>query len=169
MQLSFCIQQLTHQGEMIRSLVAEASQEQGIWKPDPETWSLLEVMGHLYREEQGDFRAHLTKFASPSGEAWPPVKPTGREYDLGSLAETLQGFLDERQKSISWLAMLESADWDATIEVTFVDEPHTFSMGEMLASWVAHDLLHMRQLVEVHWAYTIHGVEPYSVEYAGGW
>ena len=41
--------------------------------------------------------------------------------------------------------------------------------ADLLASWVAHDLLHMRQLVELHWVYTIHQLEPYKVEYAGQW
>jgi hypothetical protein len=43
------------------------------------------------------------------------------------------------------------------------------SAGDMFASWVAHDLLHIRQLVELHWAYTTRQLQPYNVEYAGGW
>ena len=34
---------------------------------------------------------------------------------------------------------------------------------------MAHDLLHMRQLVELLWAYTIEELKPQSVEYAGQW
>jgi len=169
MELEFCIKQMTNHAEIIQRLVSDASEEQGQWKPDAETWSLKEVMGHLYREERGDFRAHLQNYPSPTGAGWPSVDPTGREYDLSSLADTLQGFLDERQKSIKWLQMLESPDWDSELEISFVDSSQSFSMGEMMASWVAHDLLHMRQLVEVHWAFTLQGLSPYPVEYAGGW
>ena len=169
MEMEFCINQMKNHADMIRKLVSNLSKDQGLWKSDADIWSLLEVMNHLYREERGDFRAHLQKYPSPTGAGWPPVQPTGREYDLGSLADTLQGFLDERQKSIEWLQSLESPDWGSELEVSFVDSSRTFSMGEMLASWVAHDLLHMRQLVEVHWAYTVQGLKPYPIDYAGEW
>jgi hypothetical protein len=39
----------------------------------------------------------------------------------------------------------------------------------MVASWVAHDVLHMRQLVELTWAWTTRLVAPYKVNYAGTW
>jgi hypothetical protein len=43
------------------------------------------------------------------------------------------------------------------------------SAGDLLASWVAHDVLHMRQLVELQRAYVVHLAEPYNTEYAGPW
>jgi hypothetical protein len=39
----------------------------------------------------------------------------------------------------------------------------------MFASWVAHDLLHMRQLVELHWAHTLTLANPHKVDFAGQW
>jgi hypothetical protein len=39
----------------------------------------------------------------------------------------------------------------------------------MFAAWVAHDLLHVRQLVELHYAYTVERNQPFLVDYAGGW
>jgi hypothetical protein len=40
----------------------------------------------------------------------------------------------------------------------------------MMAAWVAHDILHQRQLVELQWAYmTRQVVTPYQVRYAGDW
>jgi hypothetical protein len=41
--------------------------------------------------------------------------------------------------------------------------------GDMLAAWVAHDLLHMRQLVELHRTYTVTQLAPYDTRYAGEW
>jgi hypothetical protein len=41
--------------------------------------------------------------------------------------------------------------------------------GDMFGAWVAHDLLHFRQLVELFWAYTTHRLEPHEVGYAGEW
>ena len=41
--------------------------------------------------------------------------------------------------------------------------------GDMFAAWVAHDLLHTRQLIELRWAFTTQALEPYQVLYAGTW
>jgi len=41
--------------------------------------------------------------------------------------------------------------------------------GDMLASWVAHDGLHIRQLVELRRARTETLANPYFIGYAGDW
>ncbi len=41
--------------------------------------------------------------------------------------------------------------------------------GELLAAWVAHDNLHMRQLVELRRARLVNLTAPYDVSYAGEW
>ena len=41
--------------------------------------------------------------------------------------------------------------------------------GDLLAAWVAHDLLHLRQLVELKYAYLARTMEPYALKYAGEW
>ena len=56
-------------------------------------------------------------------------------------------------------------DWEADYDAPF----GRIAAGDMFAAWVAHDLLHMRQLVELHWAYTMVKVDPYRVRYAGTW
>jgi hypothetical protein len=74
-------------------------------------------------------------------------------------------FLKERQKSLAWLKGLEKPDWQASVTVSFGN----YSAGDILAAWAAHDLLHLRQLVELHWAILLQAAEPYKVEYAGEW
>jgi len=39
----------------------------------------------------------------------------------------------------------------------------------LFVAWVAHDLLHLRQLVELKWAYGQTQYAPYSAGYAGDW
>jgi hypothetical protein len=41
--------------------------------------------------------------------------------------------------------------------------------GDMLSSWVAHDNLHMRQLVELRRSRIVVITEPYDIQYAGDW
>jgi hypothetical protein len=63
------------------------------------------------------------------------------------------------------LCKLSALNWEATYETSF----GPISAGDLLAAWVAHHLLHMRQLVELHWAYTMADLQPYKVDYAGVW
>ncbi|HRA68003.1 MAG TPA: DUF664 domain-containing protein, partial [Caldilinea sp.] len=45
--------------EMIRALLAGVAPEEARLKPSAESWSILEVVCHLYDEEREDFREHL--------------------------------------------------------------------------------------------------------------
>ena len=90
---------------------------------------------------------------------------TGRRYNERDLGESLDGFLSARQASLAWLRGLSSPDWDATYQAPW----GPIAAGDIFAAWVAHDLLHMRQLVELHWAYTAARLAPYRTDYAGDW
>jgi hypothetical protein len=88
-----------------------------------------------------------------------------RDYNGQALDASLQNFLQERAASLDWLRGLQNPDWEATYETRF----GPMRAGDMLAAWVAHDLLHLRQLVELHWAYTVAQLAPYDTRYAGEW
>jgi hypothetical protein len=169
MDLEFCISQLSIHGEAIERMTLGLPDEQARWKPDPKAWSVLEVVNHLYDEEREDFRAHTDHILHHREQPWPKINPpawvTERGYNQRALGRSVQAFLEERRKSLEWLKGLENPDWQASFMAPFGQ----FSAGDMLASWVAHDLLHMRQLVELHWAWMLRAVEPYRVEYAGEW
>ena len=90
---------------------------------------------------------------------------TERGYNLRDPAASLARFLSEREASIAWLRGLSAPDWDTTFEAPW----GPISAGDIFASWVAHDLLHMRQLLELHWAYMTAEMEPYRPDYAGDW
>ena len=74
MNVDFCVTQLGHNAGRILDLVQHVSQEQASWKPDPGTWSILEVINHLYDEERLDFRARLDSLLHEAGlqvlEVW---------------------------------------------------------------------------------------------------
>ena len=163
------ITQLTHHAEAIHSLTLGISDEQARWKPDQEIWSILEVINHLYDEERQDFRVRLDTILHHPDQPWPPIDPKGwvthHAYNQRDLVQSVQSFLEERRKSLAWLKELRSPDWQASITVPF----GKFSAGDIFSAWVAHDLLHLRQLVELHWAYTLKMSEPYTVNYAGEW
>ena len=164
------VAQLAAQADSIRQLCAGVGMEQARWRPDADCWSLLEVINHLADEECGDFRPRLDYLLHRPGEPWPPIDPGAwvreRGYNQRDLAESLERFSAARADSLDWLRSLGTPDLDRS-------EPSPrggrFHAGDMLAAWVAHDLLHLRQLVELHYAWTAQQLQPYSVAYAGDW
>jgi hypothetical protein len=163
------IQHLQRNGEAIRLLVQDLDDDTARRKPDPNSWSILEVINHLADEEVEDFRTHLDQVLHKPDEPWARIDPQGwvtqRDYNGRSLPPSLARFLQERQTSLVWLESLGEPNWEA-----FRDAPWgKFTAGDMLAAWVAHDILHLRQLVELTWANTVEALRPYEVQYAGEW
>jgi len=169
MELTQAVSQLYHQGEAILSLCASLSEAQAHWKTDPENWSVLEVMAHLLKEERLDFRNHLGTIFQETQDIWPEMDPQQwvreKTKDPGPLEQILLDFKSEREISLAWLGALQSPDWEATI--TF--EWGSLSSGDLLASWLAHDLLHLRQLVALRYHLTAMESKPFDVAYAGQW
>jgi len=153
----------------IQTLAHGVSEEQARWRPDAVAWSILEVINHLYDEEQYDFRVRLDIILHRPERPWPKINPQGwvkaHDYNGKALDESLQNFLQERASSLDWLRRLESPNWKAVYTTAWGQ----MRAGDMLAAWVAHDLLHMRQLVELHHAYTVAQLAPYDSRYAGEW
>lgn len=163
------IAHLRENSEIIRIMVQDVADETARYKPDADSWSILEVINHLYDEEREDFRAHLDQILHRPDEPWLRIDPQGwvteRGYNGRSLPDSLANFLRERQRSLDWLEELETPDWEAVHTTPWGQ----ISAGDMMASWVAHDLLHMRQLVELKWATTLPDLAPHQVDYAGDW
>ena len=164
------IRQLTSNAEAIRSLAQSISAEQAQWKPNPETWSMKEVMEHVYNEERIDFRKHLKEMLSDPPQPWGKFRH--EEYvPVEGCRQALERFSSEREASIAWLETLESPDWDIQISAPFgpLSETITLSAGDVLVSWVDHDFLHLRQMIRLLHAWHEKQASPYSVQYAGGW
>ncbi len=165
-----CKTQLANNAQRIHRLIDGVKGEQARWKPDPDSWSILEVITHLYDEEREDFRPRLDVILHKPDRSWSPIDPQGwvtsRKYNQQELQQSLNNYLRERERSLDWLNGLSSPDWQATYDAPW-GSPIT--AGDMFAAWVAHDLLHMRQLVELHWAYTMKITQPFNPQYAGEW
>jgi hypothetical protein len=161
--------QMAHTAEAIRDLVQGVADEQARWRPEPAAWSILEVINHLYDEEREDFRVRLDGLLHRPDQPWPPIDPEGwvteRQYNQRDLGQSLNNFLQAREESLVWLRDLAAPHWQTAYEAPF----GRITAGELLASWAAHDILHLRQLIELHWAWTVRVVRPYKVDYAGRW
>ena len=163
------IAQLAAQAHLIHGLTGDIAPAQAAWKPDPASWSVIEVVNHLYDEEREDFRAHLAAVLAGPDTPWAPIDPPGwvtqRRYAERGLAQSAANFLRERDRSLAWLRGLTVADWDIAHPTPW----GSITAGDLLAAWGAHDLLHIRQLVELRWGILVNAVAPYQVRYAGEW
>ena len=163
------ISQMAANATRIRALAEGVSEEQARWKPDPDSWSILEVVNHLLDVEQEDFRVLLDLALHRPDEPRPKIAPqawvTERRYNERDPGESLQSFVAAREASLAWLRGHSLPDWEATYQAPW----GPIRAGDIFAAWVAHDLLHMRQLIELHWAHTMRRVEPYEADYAGEW
>jgi hypothetical protein len=169
MEFKTLYQELVNSTEMIMGLLADISQDEAQIKPNPESWSILEVICHLYDEEREDFREHLDFILYRQNDEWHPIDPEGwvteRKYNEKNFAEMQEKFFAERRKSLEWLKSLSEINWETTLTSQF----GSMKAGDMFASWVAHDNLHIRQLTELRRNRVEQITKPYDIQYAGDW
>lgn len=169
MNLDYFIARLGTNRGVFESLTRDVSSEQAKWRPAPDKWSILEVVNHLYDEEREDFRQRLQLVLADPTQAWPKIDPrtwvTTRGYNQRDLKASLNNFLAEREKSLSWLRELTNPNLQSSNE----NPNGVLKGGDLLASWLAHDFLHIRQLSRLHWQYVGAIAEPYQTAYAGPW
>ena len=132
-------------------------------------WSLIEVAAHLSDEEWEDFKPRLVGVLTddeymPPRLGGPEGRAEERKYIEWSLPETVTNFEGERRKSVEYLRSLKSPDWTRGFEIPNV---LTLDAEGLLAAWVAHDLLHIRQIAALHFQYLEDHIKPADVEYAG--
>ncbi len=151
-------------------LVQGINSDDARWRPANGAWSILEVVTHLADEEVEDFRRRLQMTLSDPTTPWPPNDPEAwaveRRYNDGELAESLARFLEERRASLGWLRSLDKADWSIAYQHPKVGP---VPAGDLLASWAAHDLLHLRQVTKRLFQMAQRDAGEYKTDYAGEW
>jgi hypothetical protein len=170
MNLQDVLTRFTHNAQTISALAHPISPEQARWKPSPDEWSILEVVCHLYDEEREDFRRRVDLLLHDPNADWPPIHPsewvTERGYNQRDLPTMLADGGREREQSLAWLGSLQNPNWESQKTHPRIG---TITAKTMLNAWVAHDHLHIRQLNHLHWQWLATQVDPFSLEYAGGW
>ncbi len=169
MNTDFLRRQLALNRDRVAALARGVPEDQACWKSDPDTWSILEVVNHLADEEEFDFPVRLKLILERSDKPWPAIDPLGwvieRKYNEGDLFDTINRYLRLRNESLVWFESIENPDWDIVYEAPFGE----VRAGDMFVSWVTHDLLHIRQLVEIQRFYLAEQAKPYRMDYAGDW
>ncbi len=163
------IDRLQQNKHVFKALFENLETSELLYKPQPEKWCLLEVLCHMLDEELEDFRAR-TRLALEQPNVTPSsIDPEGwvsqRKYIEQDYPSTLSTFLKERDHSIQWLNSLEKPNWESG-HTHLTLGPYT--AGKYLHNWLAHDLLHIRQIVSLKHAYLL-TKSGESLDYAGGW
>ena len=155
--------------KVFQDLFDGTSEELTDWRYQPGKWNMREIACHLYDEEREDFRTRLKLVLENPETSFPAIDPTGwvesRGYVKKDFIKTVEAFLAERKKSIDWLMSLENPKYsNAYIHTKF----GPLSGKMLLANWLAHDYLHMRQIIKVKYEY-LKLVSGEGLEYAGTW
>ena len=163
------INQLKANSLIFENLLSDVSAEQIKYKPSEGKWSLLEIISHLYDEEKEDFKPRLAKILNEDSN-WDPIDPQvwviSRNYMNNDFYETLNEFLDERKRSIDRLNGLEVKDWNVKAVHPKIGE---FTAYQMLCNWLAHDYLHIRQILKLKYQYLEKDFKSGELKYAGEW
>lgn len=169
MNIDYYISRLETNARVFEQLISGIGPEQGSWKPAADKWSILEVINHLYDEEREDFRARLKNTLDDPSKEWDPISPvewvTERKYSERDLNQSFQNFVTERADSIEWLRSVSGPKWSNS----YSHSSGAISAGDLICSWAAHDLIHIKQITRLHYDYLTRLSAPYSPDYAGGW
>lgn len=136
-------------------------------RPAPDEWAPVEIVCHLRDEEAEDFGARFRVIVA-GGARFAPNDPEAnalnRRYREADPAEALAAFHAQRAAT---LALLDSVAPERVTASAERPNGGALSGLDLLASWVAHDRLHLQQLAgtlarlwAVRWA-------PLQVDYAG--
>lgn len=143
---------------------------QAMWRPGPDEWSLVEVVNHLAEEETDDFRMRLRLLLEDPKREWPNIDPersvVENRFNARDLHESFHRFTRERARSVEWLRTLPPVNWQLAH-----NHPKLGALraGDLLCSWLAHDLIHIRQINTLHYEYQAITSPEFSAAYGGNW
>jgi capsular polysaccharide biosynthesis protein len=161
---------LANQAAAIDSLTADIDDASARLHLKEGEWSTLEVMCHLHDEEREDFRVRVIQTLTQPDLPLASIDPEGWVLDRGyaqrAFNEMRGLFLAERQQSLIQLRQLGEVAWDTPLNHPRLRE---LTAEQVAWAWVAHDLLHIRQLTELRYLVYQRQTTSYGYGYAGEW
>lgn len=140
-----------------------------MWRSSPGKWCLLEIVCHLFDEECEDFRVRVKHTLEKPSEPLTPFDPVAwvieRDYISKNYEDRLEAFLAERMTSVKWLKSLTSVNWEQGIVHPKLGK---LSAELFLTNWLAHDYLHIRQIIKYQYNYLKEQTNV-DLNYAGDW
>ena len=145
------IDHLSSTPEVLRLVMAGLTEEQTLWKPAADRWSVAEILEHLSHVEGHYFRAALDSIICGDDalidaydqDAW-AAKGTyaGREPE-----ESFAHWEEQREDNVELLRT--TLDEEALQRRARHPQLGSFTAENLLSEWALHDLGHVRQILEV--------------------
>jgi hypothetical protein len=169
MDFDIIIKELNRNIDVFNNLLTGLNKDLYLWKQKPDRWCLLEIICHLYDEEREDFRARVKHILLNLELQMSSINPQGwvieREYINQIYDNKLEKFLNERSISVEWLKNLKSQKWE---NINKHPKLGDMSAKMVLANWLAHDYLHIRQIIRLKYDY-LQNITNENLSYAGDW
>lgn len=169
LQPTAIIDQLAQHSKLFQHLLQDLPEALYQWKAEPTRWSLLEIVCHLYDEEIEDFRARVEICLATPNATLPPIDPEvwvkDRNYAQQDYPTILEKFLSARVENINWLRQAKPTHWENT---SLHPSLGPRSAAFFLSNWLAHDYLHIRQILSVKHGYLAEK-SGQDLSYAGNW
>lgn len=163
------INELDHNRKVFEGLLEDVPKDMISWKDHANRWSLLEIVCHLHDEEKEDFRARVRLALGDPSKGFVSIDPQGwvkeRKYAEQDYDLMLFKFLKQRKISIEWLSSLKNPAWE---NYTVHKSLGAMSAELFLSNWLAHDLLHFRQITKLKFDY-LKNISDQDLSYAGVW
>jgi uncharacterized damage-inducible protein DinB len=116
----------------------------------PGSWSAYDILGHLIHAEATDWMPRTRMILEHGTDR--PFEPFDRAAMLTQAREPVEALLPRfrsaRQANLARLASLQLDDGDLRRRGVHPDLGEV-TLGQLLATWVAHDLTHLGQMGEV--------------------
>jgi hypothetical protein len=125
------------------------------WRPAPEEWCLLEVVGHLIETEERGFAGRIRTILAeerPQFMTWDPsTVARERQDERRDPTELLAEFIGRRTSGVTLVEALTAADLDRG-----GDHPEVgfLTVNDLLHEWIHHDANHLRQMLANMQSYT---------------
>ena len=135
--------------DALRAMLSDLSEDWLSGREEPEAWSPYQVVGHLTHIEEVDWIDRTRVILEHGTDR--PFKPVDREAGFArfkgwELGDLLDRFASLRSSNLQAL--------DSLVEVRDLDRRGVHpdfgevTLGELLATWVVHDLNHLGQIVK---------------------
>ncbi|HWQ53159.1 MAG TPA: DinB family protein [Bryobacteraceae bacterium] len=144
------VEQLESTPEILRVLMTSVTEEDALWKPAADRFSIAEVLEHLSHVEAHCFRLRVDLTVEQNGAAWEPYDPEGHaaagHYSGRDPEESFAHWEEQREDNVEFLKSLPA---DAVSRHGIHRTLGRVTLGELVAEWAFHDLGHIRQIAEL--------------------
>ncbi len=150
-QIEQAVEILERTPEVLKSLLGNLSDDWTESSENPEDWGAFDILGHYIHADETDWipRAEviLEQGENPAFEAFDRFAQFEKSKGK-TLNELLETFAQRRRKSLETLK-----SWNLTRAQLALKGSHPelgeVTLEQLLATWVVHDLTHLRQISTV--------------------